>query len=112
MSFRLSMTLAALACAASPALAQTPPAGPPRTASVNTGPRVDVSAMPRPIDLHDSVWIEQLTMLEVRDEWTQPSQYAAAYGGTLPFDWVWFTPRVSDNDPCASFRRTPTAPAR
>jgi creatinine amidohydrolase/Fe(II)-dependent formamide hydrolase-like protein len=23
--------------------------------------------MPRPIDLHDSVWIEQLTMLEVRD---------------------------------------------
>ena len=47
MSFRLSITLAALACAASPALAQTPPAGPPRTASVNTGPRVDVSAMPR-----------------------------------------------------------------
>ena len=38
-----------------------------RTASVNTQPRVDVSNMPRPIDMHDSVWIEDLTMLEVRD---------------------------------------------
>lgn len=40
---------------------------PPRTASVNTQPRVDAHAMARPIDLHDSVWIEDLTMLEVRD---------------------------------------------
>lgn len=38
-----------------------------RVASVNTEPRVDVSSMPRPIDLHDSVWIEQLTMFDVRD---------------------------------------------
>ncbi len=36
-------------------------------ASVNTAPRVDVTDMPRPIDMHDSVWIEDLTMLEVRD---------------------------------------------
>lgn len=51
------------------ALAQ-PPAGqtPPRqTASVNTQPRLDVLEMARPIDLHDSVWIEDLTMMEVRD---------------------------------------------
>jgi len=68
MSCRLPITLVALACAVSPALAQSqPPAGPSRTASVNTGPRVDVSTMPRPIDMHDSVWIEHLTMLEVRD---------------------------------------------
>jgi creatinine amidohydrolase/Fe(II)-dependent formamide hydrolase-like protein len=68
MSFRASITLVALACAAAPALAQTPPpGGPPRTASVNTAPRVDVTNMPRPIDMHDSVWIEDLTMLEVRD---------------------------------------------
>ena len=56
---------------ATAAFAQTPSAGaqPPqrRTASVNTQPRVDVSNMPRPIDMHDSVWIEDLTMLEVRD---------------------------------------------
>lgn len=52
------------------AVAQVPPTAAgsqPRTASVNTAPRVDVANMPRPIDMHDSVWIEDLTMLEVRD---------------------------------------------
>lgn len=39
-----------------------------RTASVNTQPRIDAHAMARPIDMHDSVWIEDLTMLEVRDQ--------------------------------------------
>lgn len=43
-------------------------AAPPRTASVNTAPRVDVTNMPRPIDMPDTVWIEDLTMLEVRDQ--------------------------------------------
>ena len=37
------------------------------TASVNTQPRVDVLGMARPIEMHDSVWIEDLTMMEVRD---------------------------------------------
>jgi creatinine amidohydrolase/Fe(II)-dependent formamide hydrolase-like protein len=37
------------------------------TASVNQQPRVDVLGMPRPIEMHDSIWIEDLTMLEVRD---------------------------------------------
>jgi creatinine amidohydrolase/Fe(II)-dependent formamide hydrolase-like protein len=51
------------------AYAQAPaaPPGDRRVASVNTQPRVDVTNMPRPIDMHDSVWIEDLTMLEVRD---------------------------------------------
>ena len=50
------------------ATAQAPAAPPqPRVASVNTQPRVDVSNMARPIDMHDSVWIEDLTMMEVRD---------------------------------------------
>lgn len=53
------------------AFAQTPAAASQqperRVASVNTEPRVDVTNMPRPIDMHDSVWIEDLTMLEVRD---------------------------------------------
>ena len=31
------------------------------------GGRIDVSQMPRPIEALDSVWIEELTMLEVRD---------------------------------------------
>ena len=71
MIFRVSIATVLTVCTASAALAQTPPpAGgqPPRpTASVNTAPRVDVADMPRPIDMHDSVWIEDLTMLEVRD---------------------------------------------
>jgi creatinine amidohydrolase len=56
---------------ATTAMAQTPaPSGQQperRVASVNTQPRIDVANMPRPIDMHDSVWIEDLTMLEVRD---------------------------------------------
>jgi creatinine amidohydrolase len=55
-----------LVVAAIPARAQQPPPQRP-VASVNTQPRVDVLGMPRPIDMHDTVWIEDLTMLEVRD---------------------------------------------
>jgi uncharacterized iron-regulated protein len=44
--------------------------------------------------------------LEVRDEWRQPADYAGP-GGRLPYDWVWFTPRMEDVDPCARFRRPP-----
>jgi gluconolactonase len=57
----------ALAAQGGPPPAPQTPGGERRTASVNTAPRVDVREMPRPIDLHDSVWIENLTMLEVRD---------------------------------------------
>ena len=55
---------------ASAVLAQPPasPSQPPRpVASVNTQPRVDVADMPRPIEMRDTLWIEDLTMLEVRD---------------------------------------------
>src|SRR5579864_8232106 len=31
------------------------------------GPRVDVLNMVRPIDIHDTVWIEDMTSVEVRD---------------------------------------------
>jgi len=48
--------------------------------------------------------------LEVREGWTRPQDYAAALGGVLPFDWVWFTPRMSDDDPCARFKRAPGPP--
>jgi len=55
---------------ASAALAQPPasPSQPPRSvASVNTQPRVNVADLPRPIDMRDTLWIEDLTVLEVRD---------------------------------------------
>ena len=63
---RIAIALLFLAAAA---FAQAPAAqAPPRpTASVNTQPRVDVLGMTRPIEMHDSVWIEDLTMMEVRD---------------------------------------------
>ncbi|MEO7132717.1 MAG: creatininase family protein [Vicinamibacterales bacterium] len=54
--------------AATTAMAQIPAPAGQRTASVNTQPRVDVTNMPRPIDMPDTVWIEDLTMLEVRDQ--------------------------------------------
>jgi creatinine amidohydrolase len=67
----LSSTLAVTLALAGQAAAQAPAPqgqGAPRpTASVNSQPRVDVANLPRPIDMHDSVWIEDLTMLEVRD---------------------------------------------
>ena len=69
----ISVAAIALALTSTPARAQAPPPAPQgprpggRTASVNSQPRVDASTMARPIDMHDSVWIEHLTMLEVRD---------------------------------------------
>ena len=54
------------------AVAQAQEPGPGRqgkgkTASVNTQQRVDVLQMPRPIEMHDTVWIEEMTSLEIRD---------------------------------------------
>ena len=54
--------------------------------------------------------IATLAPLEVQAGRTQPADYAAAYGGALPFDWVWFTPRMDDDDPCARFRPAPQPP--
>lgn len=68
MTSRFLATAVVLVTIATPALAQAPAGQPARpTASVNQQPRVDVLNMPRPIDMHDSVWIEDLTMMEVRD---------------------------------------------
>lgn len=68
MRMRSSLFVTAILAGTMLAHAQAPaPQGDRRVASVNTQPRVDVTNMPRPIDMHDSVWIEDLTMLEVRD---------------------------------------------
>jgi uncharacterized iron-regulated protein len=51
--------------------------------------------------------IATVAPLEVREGWTRPEQYGAAFDdGRLPFDWVWFTPRMDDGDPCARLRRS------
>jgi uncharacterized iron-regulated protein len=42
---------------------------------------------------------------EVDKSAPDPRAYAARYGAkALPFDYVWFTPRANDDDPCAAFR--------
>lgn len=48
-----------------------------------------------------------LAPLEVSDRWIRPEDYGEAFGGKLPYDWVWFTPRIDDVDPCERFRRAP-----
>jgi uncharacterized iron-regulated protein len=41
---------------------------------------------------------------EVRHGEAEPRAYATEEG---PFDYVWFTPRASDDDPCADFHASP-----
>lgn len=46
-----------------------------------------------------------LGLLEVKRDALQPQDYARARGRErLPFDFVWFTPRISDVDHCAELR--------
>jgi uncharacterized iron-regulated protein len=44
--------------------------------------------------------VASVLLREVRHGDTDPKRYAADDG---PFDYVWFTPRASDEDPCAAF---------
>ena len=50
----------------------------------------------------------------VKSNLAQPQDYATWFGGkTLPFDYLWFTPRVDDEDPCERLERiyrTPKPP--
>ncbi len=50
--------------------------------------------------------VVSVAFLEVAKGATDPAAYAARFHAeTLPFDFVWFTPRVDDDDPCASFKK-------
>lgn len=43
-----------------------------------------------------------IAFAEVEAQKTDPASYASRWGTTkLPFDFVWFTPRLDDEDPCA-----------
>lgn len=49
--------------------------------------------------------VMSIAFLEVDGDKTKPQQYALRHGnGRLPFDYVWFTPRVDDEDPCEKFK--------
>ena len=46
-----------------------------------------------------------IAFVEVDKQKTEPQSYALPYpDGRLPFDYVWFTPRVDDEDPCEKFK--------
>ncbi len=44
-----------------------------------------------------------IVFLEVDNQKPEPHNYALA-NGRLPFDYVWFTPRIDDEDPCEKFK--------
>ncbi len=49
--------------------------------------------------------IVTLAFAEADRDTPDPRAYAPRYGSkALPFDFVWFTPRATDEDPCAGFR--------
>lgn len=46
-----------------------------------------------------------IAFVEVDKQKTEPQSYALLYpNGRLPFDYVWFTPRLDDEDPCEKFK--------
>jgi uncharacterized iron-regulated protein len=47
-----------------------------------------------------------VAFFEVSGRLTTPEGYAEPFGGRLPFDYVWFTPAVDDEDPCETFRKS------
>ena len=49
--------------------------------------------------------IVTVAFLEVEREATKPEDYAAGFEApALPVDYVWFTPRVDETDPCEQFK--------
>lgn len=60
------------------AVAQTPPPGPQKR-----GVRVDMATLPRPIEMKDTVWIEDMTVLEVRDSIKAGKSTAMIFAGGM-----------------------------
>lgn len=50
--------------------------------------------------------VSSVAFIEVQDARTTLAAYADRFGRqTPPFDYVWFTPRVDEDDPCEKFRK-------
>ena len=48
--------------------------------------------------------IVALSFMEVDEEIDDPSEYLQQFGAVKAFDFIWFTPAISDEDYCASLR--------
>ena len=46
-----------------------------------------------------------VAFVEIEPGRMEAPRYAERLGGTLPFDYVWFTPAVDGEDPCEKFRK-------
>jgi uncharacterized iron-regulated protein len=47
-----------------------------------------------------------VAFLEVDPKRADIESYATRFGPRLPFDYVWFTPAVDDEDPCEKFKKS------
>jgi uncharacterized iron-regulated protein len=47
-----------------------------------------------------------IAFVEVDPKHVDVESYAERFEGRLPFDYVWFTPAVDDEDPCEKFRKS------
>src|SRR4029450_10146362 len=48
-----------------------------------------------------------VAFVEVDPASVKPGDYAARFAGTaLPFDYVWFTPKIDEADPCEKFKQS------
>ena len=64
------------------------------------------SGAPRALALASGKAALSIAFIEVQSDKTRPEDYAAAFGvASLPFDYVWFTPRASDVDHCEELRK-------
>lgn len=60
--------------------------------------------VPRALDVRDAE-VLTIAFVEVRQSLQEPTDYLADSGtAPPPFDFVWFTPRVDDRDPCDELR--------
>lgn len=63
-----------------------------------------------PVRLHTAkptARVLSIAFVEVDPHRVSPEEYASRFdAGLLPFDFVWFTPRASDDDPCEQFQRS------
>jgi uncharacterized iron-regulated protein len=48
--------------------------------------------------------ITSVAFIEVQEDAQVPDDYAEQYGDSFPFDYVWFTARLENIDPCEKFK--------
>jgi hypothetical protein len=57
------------------------------------------------LDLGARRQLLSLAFVEVSAGKQSPGDYAEHFDGRLPFDYLWFTPRADDFDPCERFEQ-------